>query len=302
MNLPADFQQTVQAAYGPRGQAFLNSLPELVHEAARRWGLTDLCPATNLSYNFVEFANCRGQEVVLKLGVPHRELTSEIASLRIFEGRGTVRLLEADAELGMLLLERLRPGQMLASLTDDAQATHIAADVMLSLRRPGTADPSLIRLQDWLDGFHRLRARFEGGTGPLDRRLVEHAEAEALDFFREEYQPTLIHGDLHHFNILSSERGWLAIDPKGVVGPAAYEVGPFLINPWVVSSWPPDAPRLTQTRIAILSERLGLDERCLLEWGMAHAVLSACWSLEDNQDWQPAMQCARLFSDELGSS
>jgi hypothetical protein len=42
----------------------------------------------------------------------------------------------------------------------------------------------------------------------------------------------LLHGDLHHWNILSSEReGWLAIDPKGLAGEAECETGAFLRNP-----------------------------------------------------------------------
>ena len=105
--------------------------------------------------------------------------------------------------------------------------------------------PDLIQLHDWFKGFKRLRARYQGGTGPLDPGLVQRAEAASQEFFAEAYVPTLIHGDLHHFNILSSERSWLAIDPKGVIGPAAYEVGPLLTNPWVVRGLPPEAAQLT---------------------------------------------------------
>jgi streptomycin 6-kinase len=38
--------------------------------------------------------------------------------------------------------------------------------------------------------------------------------------------------DLHHYNVLSdSGRGWLAIDPKGLVGEVEYEVGAAIRNP-----------------------------------------------------------------------
>lgn len=76
------------------------------------------------------------EELVLKIGVPDRELLSEMAALRVFDGEGAVRLLEADPEQPMFLLERIRPGEMLAALEDDEQAMHIAADVMLNLWRP----------------------------------------------------------------------------------------------------------------------------------------------------------------------
>ncbi len=250
-------------------------MPSLVDEAASRWQLTELRPAANLSYHFVALASRLGQAVVLKLGVPDRELTSEITSLRLFDGRGTVRLLESDTERGMLLLERLQPGKMLVTVADDAEATRVAADLMLSLRRPASSEPGLIPLREWFKDLERLGPGVEGGAGPLDGVLVERAQAAVRDFLAEDYQPALIHGDLHHFNILSSERGWLAIDPKGVVGPSAYEVGPYLVNPWVVTGVTADMPRLMENRISILSEHLGLEKKSVRAWGLAYAVLSA---------------------------
>jgi streptomycin 6-kinase len=89
-----------------------------------------------------------------------------------------------------------------------------------------------IQLSDWFDGLKKLRSRFNGGTGPFNEKLVARVERSVKEFFVENHRPVLMHGDFHHFNILSSERGWLIIDPKGVIGPACYEVGPLLINPW----------------------------------------------------------------------
>jgi len=296
MHLPASFIQTIENTFGQRGRLFLRALPTLLEEAAERWQLSEIRPAQQLSYNFIAFARRREAEVVLKLGVPDRELTSEVLSLGYFAGRGAVRLLDSDSEHGMLLLERLRPGAQLASLADDTRATHIAAGIMLALRRPAPPETGLIRLADWFRGLGKFRGQWGGGTGALDAHLFEQAQTASRDFFAEDHVPTLIHGDLHHFNILSSERGWLAIDPKGVIGPAACEVGPFLMNPWAVVGVPPEAPKLMRDRVATLSEALSLEKERIRKWGLAHAVLSAVWSLEVNEDWRPAMECARILA------
>jgi streptomycin 6-kinase len=296
VDLPHEFITTIQNAYGDEGSKFLTSLPKLIHEASRCWNLTELQAVPNLSYNFVAYVNYKDREAVLKIGVPNRELTSEMAALRLFNGRGSVRLLEADEAGGMFLLERLRPGTMLATVEDDDQATQIAADVMLNLWQPAPSDSGLIQLSDWFKGFGRLRACFEGGTGPLDRQLVERAEGIVGEFFAEDHVSMHIHGDLHHFNILNSERGWLAIDPKGVIGPAGYEVGPLLINPWNDLGRDTEMERKTQRRISILSERLGIDRTRVRDWGLAHAVLSAWWSLEDNSSWEYAMNFASVLA------
>ncbi|HUI89421.1 MAG TPA: aminoglycoside phosphotransferase family protein [Anaerolineales bacterium] len=293
MQLPLEFTQTIKNTFGEAGRGWLTSLPDLIEQASRRWQLLEIRPVSNLSYNFVAFAKRSNQDVVLKIGLPHRERTSEMSALRFFKGKGAVRLLEADEERGMFLLERLLPGKMLATLTDDAQATHAAAGVMLNLWRPAPCGGAFIQLSDWFKGFEKLRLRFEGSTGPLEKNLVERAEHSVASFFGEDYAPMLIHGDLHHDNILSSQDDWLAIDPKGVIGPAAYEVGPLLMNPLGYLTRP-DAVRITRRRMDILSERLGFETERIREWGIAHAVLSAWWDLEDNMDWKYSMRCAEI--------
>ncbi len=238
MNLPISFITTIINTYRADGKHWLAELPARIDEASHRWGLVDIQPVENPSYNFVAFAEQhpsgaeRSREVVLKIGVPNRELISEINALRLYAGQGAVRLLEADEPRGMFLLERLQPGRMLSTLEDDEQATFIAAQIMAQIRRPVPASHTFIYLRDWFDGLKELRVRYNGGTGPLASHVVEMAEHILPDLFAEPYEPAVIHGDLHHFNILSSERGWLVIDPKGVVGPREYEVGPLLINPW----------------------------------------------------------------------
>ncbi len=295
MNLSHEFITTIQNTFSDKGKSWLASLPDLIDEASRRWCLTNVQPIPNLSYNFVAFA-ARGQEdVVLKIGVPNRELTSEMSALRFFDGKGAVRLLEADEERGMFLLERLQPGDMLTTLNDDDQATHTAADVMLNLWRPAPTEGAFIQLSDWFKGFEKLRLRFEGGTGPLEETLVERAEHSVVNFFSEDYVSMLIHGDLHHYNILSSEHRWMAIDPKGVIGPAAYEVGPLLMNPLGILNRS-DALQITKRRTDILSERLGLERERIREWGITHAVLSAWWDLEDHMDWKYSMRCAQVIA------
>ncbi len=106
----------------------------------------------------------------------------------------------------------------------------------------------------------------------------------------------LIHGDLHHYNILSAGSSWLAIDPKGVIGPAAYEVGPLLTNPLGFLNRS-DAIQIARRRIEILPERLGFERERIREWGIAHSVLSAWWSLEDQMDWRYAMHCAEVIAE-----
>ncbi len=328
MNLPAEFVGNIQGVFGKAGRQFLANLPTLIDQASQKWMLTDVQPSPELSYNFVAFAKRGDEQVVLKMGVPNRELKSEMAALRLFNGDGACKLIDYDEKKYWMLLERLTPGVMLSTLEDDEEATHIAADVMQKIWRsmesgsslaqsahPGITSPgqvagvlpnnqqpairlhNFIKLSDWFNGLKKLRPKFKGGTGPFDEKLVDRVERSVNDFFIENHKPVLMHGDFHHFNILSSERGWLVIDPKGVIGPACYEVGPFLINPWGDLVSEKDYRGMTKRRIDILHEHLGFERERIREWGLAHAILSAWWSIEDHGDWHYALAFAEMIAD-----
>jgi streptomycin 6-kinase len=297
LNLPAEFISNIQNTFREDGHTFLKALPESIAEASARWELTEVEPAPTLSYNFVAFANRGEEQVVLKMGVPNREFKSEMATLRLFNGEGACRLIRYDEEKYWMLLERLNPGVMLATLRDDEQATTIAAEVMQKIWKPTPEADVFLRLSDWFEGLKRLRAMFNGGTGPLTRKLVERTERSVKDFFIENHKPVLMHGDFHHFNILSSERGWLIIDPKGVTGPACYEVGSLLMNPWSDLIGMLDYRAVTKRRIDILHERLGFERERIREWGLAHAVLSAWWGIEDNTGWEYSLAFAEMIAE-----
>ncbi|HMX75857.1 MAG TPA: aminoglycoside phosphotransferase family protein [Anaerolineales bacterium] len=295
MQLPETFISTIKNVYKRDGERFLAVLPVLIDEVSDRWGLTKVTPVPNLSFNFVAFANRGDDEVILKMGVPNPELTSEMTALKLFNGDGACQLLEHDEERGLLLLERLKPGKMLAKLEDDEERTIIAAEVMSKLWREVSSDNKFIKLSDWFAGLKKIRPHFDGGTGPFPKKLLERVESFLPELFADT-DVKLMHGDFHHFNILSSERGWLVIDPKGVIGPVGYEVGPLMLNPWSsISDWSRFKVR-AERRVSILAERLGWEREKIINWSTAHAILSAWWSIEDNMEDANTIQCAEIFS------
>ncbi|MDQ2808397.1 MAG: aminoglycoside phosphotransferase family protein [Chloroflexota bacterium] len=294
--IPDNFARLTAEVHGAAGVAWLAALPGLLADCERRWGLR-VGPPFALSYNYVAPAvRADGSEVVLKLGVPQRELLSETAALQVYAGRGSVQLLAADPARGILLLERLWPGTPLVELADDA-ATAIAAQVMRELWQPVPAQHAFRTVGDWAAGLGKLRARFGGGTGPLPARLVALAEGLFAELLPAQAAPVVLHGDLHHWNIVAAQRRpWLALDPKGILGEPAYEVGAWLRNPLPGLLAQPDPARLQARRVAQFAEVLELDRRRLAAWGVAQAVLSAWWSIEDHgHGGADALTCAELL-------
>jgi len=297
--LSADFTQRISELFEDRGRQWLADLPALLLEYEQRWSLK-LQPPFALSYNYVAPAvRANGREVVLKAGVPNPELLTEIAALRHYDGRGIVQLLEADPDRGVFLIERIKPGTPLVTLEDDEQATALAAEVMRQLWQPAPPDHPFPTVHKWAAGLQRMRDQFGGGTGPLPTRLVEQAEVLFADLLSSMAAPVLLHGDLHHWNILSAQRQpWLALDPKGTVGEPAYEVGALLRNPMPDFLQWPDLKHKLARRVEQLSELLGFDRQRLIGWGVAQAVLSAWWSIEDHgHGWEASIRCAELLAE-----
>jgi streptomycin 6-kinase len=294
--------ETVRSLHGERGAAWLAQLPALRERYARRWNLTVGPPLPDLSYNYVAPAvDDAGREYILKLGVPNVETVTEIAALNHYGGQGCARLCESDPEGAALLLERLQPGTMLVAVTGDEEATRIAAAVMQQLWRPAPRCHAYPTVADWGQGLRRLRTEFGGGSGPFPETLVDLAESLFAELLASQATPVVLHGDLHHYNILQAEREpWLAIDPKGVVGEPAYEVGALLRNPLPqVATWP-ELERVQARRVALLAEMLGFERQRIVAWGIAQAVLAAWWSYEDHGDGGQAMlACAEALADLL---
>jgi streptomycin 6-kinase len=110
---------------------------------------------------------------------------------------------------------------------------------------------------------------------------VRTARQTYLDLCASQRHRRLLHGDLHHENILFDDhRGWLAIDPKGVIGELEFEIGTVLLNP--IAHPALFASRtVVQRRVDIFQRVLQLDNERILRWAFARAVLSAVWSWED---------------------
>lgn len=287
MNLPADLVRKLHGVHED-AEVWLEHFPEHLRTCEERWQIRVTGLVEELSFNVVAFA--KGDDstpYVLKLSPPSEDFSREISALRLYDGDGICRLVEADEKVGAMLLERLQPGVSLRNTDDDEGATRTAAELMQHLWRPVTEPNSFRSLRSWA---RELYTYPQQPAGPLPRNLVDKATGLFDELLQTTEPPVLLHADLHHDNILSADRApyratvHLAIDPKGIVGPRGYDVATFLRNPTGVERRP-DLRRILDARVNIFSEMLDLSPREVAAWGFAHSVLSAVWSLsETNPD------------------
>jgi len=295
---PDRLVQTQTDLHGHDGLVWLGQLPAILDDCMQQWDLTLGAPLEPLTYNYLVSAHRRdGTPVIIKICSPGGEFRLQEQALRHFDGHGVIRLLASEARNEVLLLERCEPGTLLRTVANDAAATSIAASVMRQLWHPLPPNHPFPTIADWGVGFVRLRQHY-GGTGPFPAVLVERAEQLFADLSDSIAMPVLLHGDLHHDNILAARRqAWLAIDPKGVAGEPAYETGALLRNPSPDLLKTPDPGLILARRVDQLSAELDLDRTRVRDWGMAQAVLAAWWSVEDHGlVGEFALACASLLA------
>jgi streptomycin 6-kinase len=285
LDLPPDF-----LAYNNGDPAWLAALPELIARLADAWSLRLGPHFPNIRINYVAPATrADGTTCVFKVSQYVDETRPEIAALRLWDGDGAARLLEASPDVGALLIERLDPGTMLVELSesDDDAATIIAAGVLRQLWRPVAGPNDLCPLDRWCAAYDRNRDALTRGDTGFPTALFQRADALRRELLASTGSPTILHGDLHHYNVLRARRApWLAIDPKGLAGDRCFDVCQFFRNPHDV---PTDVNR---RRLDIFCAKLGLDRARTKAWCLVHAVLDACWDFEDGNSWDRAVAYA----------
>lgn len=235
-----------------------------------------------------------GAAAMLKLASVPEEIAGG-ALMQWWDGDGAAQVLERQGEA--LLLERatgLRSlVQMSRSGQDDA-ATLVLCDAVEVLHRPRPGPPptGLTPLDVW---FRALEPTAMARGGAL---IEAHRAAQALLADPRDVVP--LHGDLHHANVLDfGPRGWLAIDPKCVIGERGYDYANPFCNPDTATALQPG--RLDRY-LALVSERAGLEPRRLLMWILAYSGLSAAWFLEDGQEAKFDLSIVELAAAALAQT
>jgi streptomycin 6-kinase len=248
-----------------------------------RWRITaPVLIAETFSSRIWKVVREDGSPAIVKDLKPFDDVADELRGehyLAWRRGEGAVRLLGRDGH--RMLLEyagdRLL-SQHLAEHGDDA-VTAIAAEVMARLFSPSAETPPS-DLQPLRERFASLfrTAKADRDAGLDSLYAIAAATAERLLANPRDIKP--LHGDLHHDNILFGPRGWLAIDPKGVIGDPAFDAANMFYNPLERDDLCLD-PRRIAHMAEVFAATLGQAPSAILDHAIAYGCLSASWHRED---------------------
>ncbi len=291
-----------------------------VDAAVEQWGLVrDGDPIVTPSSRLLPVTH-RGRAAMLKVPLVHEEALGG-RLLAAWRGVGCAAVFAGDEH--SVVLERAVGGRDLTSLTragDDRGAIAVLGSVLgvlhgaLAAPAPAvttahdTGDilAELPSLDEWFRALLTTDAASLGaltddpasaaflGRGRILARRLLHDTTPA--------DTVVLHGDLHHENVLEFAPGdWRAIDPKGIVGHRAFDATAMLANPDRATA---QDPRLLEQRVELLARSLGVDRSTILEWSVARSALSAVWSLEDGsvEDARDTIAVGLLAERALGAA
>lgn len=271
------FHSNIIGIYGEKGKAWLSELPQLILALSLRFDLRDLKEVTPLSYNYL-LSGFRGENpIILKLGLDHRGLKREAFALKCFADYGAIKVLfEED---GILVLERATPGTSLKGYFPhkEEESIEIVCEVMQKLYQAHVpATNPFPHIKDWLSILDK--------DWNIPQAYLKKARELRDELLQSVNPDVLLHGDLHHDNILQKGGGWVVIDPKGVMGEPAYEVAAFIRNPMPNLLSIHGASEIIQNRIAMFASLLNIPSKRILDWCFVQAVQAWAWALEDGCD------------------
>ncbi len=277
-------------------------MPNALNHYLDLWNLSDPKPLATTATSHVYTVTSEGERVVLKLltEIGEEERQGAIA-LDYFGGQGAVRLLRSDADAHLL---EYAEGDNLTGLVregNDDQATSIIGDVLNQLHAATNSriPENLTPLKRWFgELFRKAALDNEAGLNTVYTRAAPLAEY----LIGQERDVRVLHGDIHHENIrYHASRGWLAFDPKGLVGERTYDAANTLCNPMGMAEIVENEERILRTT-GILADKMGIPQTRILAFVFIYSCLSASWIVSVEQVPTHELRIAELVEPHIRHS
>lgn len=278
-SLNSTFVSNIRAFCGEEGGTWIDDLPSRLTQLSEKWNFRFLKVMPDLTYNFVGLVEIipTGKRAIIKMGLRHENITTEVQWLQCFN-KGVPKIYWHDDEHYAFLMEYLEPGNSLKTLVkigQDEPATRILCHIIRDLQSHQQNKPDFSNISELARSLSLLKDH-------LDDKMLSEAESLFHELTTDRVQGVLLHGDLHHDNVLSSGETWKVIDPHGYVGDPAFEVGAMIFNPRDCFPKEKSISQIVERRLKILAEELPFDAKRIKAWAYCRTVLSIAWTFEDH--------------------
>ena len=229
--------------------------------------------------------------VIVKINEDKKELKSGYEMLRALNGTGCCQAYAFDAGDGTAVFEQIFPGNTLREEQDPQKRAAVFCEVFQKIHGAELSSGHDTYM-DWLERAKRYCK--DGGAAVDVREKMQRAYQIGKEMFEKYPERVLLHGDLHHDNILLGRRGYCMIDPKGVIAPEIFDIPRFLLNEFGYVS-----EEKTKTHIkmmsGLLAQRTGYEEADMEKLLFMEGMLDVVWCMEDGEDTAELLNRLRCF-------
>jgi streptomycin 6-kinase len=263
--------------YGREGETWLKLLQSNVDKICSKYHVLNISPVDNMTFNYVASGFINKKPIMIKYGLNQAALAKEAACLKAFSCYGGIEYIADEANL--IIMERAMPGDTLKHSfpSEDEKGTSIMCHLLQKLHKaPISKHNNFYHLHTLYQVFDKF--------DDLPKTVLNQACQLRNEMFSKRNKKVLLHGDLHHDNIIKHKDNYVVIDPKGFIGDPLYDVAAFIINPIPDLLDNHQVKHLIRQRIEICSSILGASEKDITKWTYLKALLCWIWVKQDNLD------------------
>ena len=259
-------------------------------QAIIKWGLVEDGETITRHSSLQQPVNFEDTKAMLKVVMKPEE--RRVSALMIcWDGKGAVKVLKHADEV--LLLERAVGPESLRQMAlngSEDEANRIICGVVAKLHGANCNKVGdLVPLRSWFSNLGRANTKYGGVFGRCSN-IADGLLNDPMDI-------VALHGDIHYDNILDSgKRGWVAIDPKALLGERGFDYANLFCNPTPEIAL--SETRL-QKQVKLVAAAAGLEVKRLLQWIIAWSGLCAAWTLDDGNDAHVPIAVAENALKEL---
>ncbi len=194
---------------------------------AEKWEITSFIANQTSRYGLVLLAqSARYGATIIKLIPPFvGRYANEKRCYTALSDTFMCKIYDCDDEANALLLQQVKPGDY-ARFEDNLMLTRFWDNVFAQALPASDGQGT--------DYYTELLDRLQSAKDlPYCSAPIFESLQFAVSLYEQQFSADtlyLIHGDLHEFNILKGENGYLAVDPIGFCAPLAFETARFIRN------------------------------------------------------------------------
>ncbi|MBD5512005.1 MAG: hypothetical protein HDR08_12255 [Lachnospiraceae bacterium] len=270
--------------------------------AADKWKLRDIaCLYEKESRAVYSASAAEWGNVIIKISEDKKELKSGFDMLKALDGAGCCKAYEFAADLGVAVIEQISPGSLLREEQNPERRVEAFYGVFQTIHKNGADCEGHETYMDWLERAEQFCK--DSCVKEEISQKMHRAYQIGKEMFAKYPERVLLHGDLHHDNILLGSDGYCMIDPKGIVGPEIFDIPRFLLNEFgCVSSKEITSYEIKvhlQRMLKLLAEKTGYCVEDMEKLLFMEGILDAVWCVEDGEYAEEVLSSLNCFFGEV---